>query len=65
LGADVAFGYQVSIRHVFYIDSFFGAGMRYAISSTGENTNYDDMGILGVGHSGIIPKAGIKFGLKF
>jgi hypothetical protein len=65
LGADVAFGYQVSISNVFYIDSFFGAGMRYAISSAGESTNYDDMGILGVGHSGIVPKAGVKFGLKF
>jgi hypothetical protein len=63
-GADVFVGYQVSIKNVFYIDTFFGAGMRYAISSMGDNGAYRTT-LIDIGHSGIIPKAGIKLGLRF
>jgi hypothetical protein len=64
LGADIAIGYQVSFKSVFYTDMFFGAGMRYAISSEGDHSNYKSS-FLDIGHSGITPKAGIKFGLRF
>jgi hypothetical protein len=64
LGADVAIGYQVPYKKVFYVDMFFGAGMRYAISSQGDKSIYKNR-FIDIGHSGIIPKAGIKFGLMF
>jgi hypothetical protein len=63
LGADVFIGYQFPIKKVFYIDAFFGAGMRYGISSLGDNSYYK-ASLIDIGHSGIIPKAGVKIGLK-
>jgi hypothetical protein len=64
LGADVFIGYQLPIKKVFYIDAFFGAGMRYSISSQGKNGYYQES-ITDIGYSGILPKAGIKLGLRF
>ncbi|HXA01342.1 MAG TPA: hypothetical protein VNW99_05095 [Cytophagaceae bacterium] len=64
IGADVFIGYQFSIKKVFYIDAFFGAGMRYGISSLGDNSYYK-ASLIDIGHSGIIPKAGVKLGLRF
>jgi hypothetical protein len=64
IGADVFIGYQLPIKKVFYIDAFFGAGMRYGISSQGSKSYYQQS-IIDFGHSGIIPKAGVKFGLRF
>jgi hypothetical protein len=63
IGADVFIGFQFPIKKVFYIDTFFGAGMRYGISSQGRNSNYN-YSIIDLAYSGIVPKAGIKIGLK-
>jgi hypothetical protein len=63
LGADIFIGYQLPIKKVFYLDALFGAGMRYAISSEGSNSYYRYT-LIDIGHSGIIPKAVIKIGLK-
>jgi hypothetical protein len=63
IGADIFIGYQFPIKKVFYVDAFFGAGMRYGISSKGDDSDYK-YSLLDFGHSGIIPKAGIKIGLK-
>jgi hypothetical protein len=63
IGADVFIGYQFPVKKVFYIDAFLGAGMRYGISSKGDDSYYK-YSLLDLGHSGIIPKAGIKIGLK-
>jgi hypothetical protein len=63
LGGDVFIGYQFPLRNVFYIDMFFGAGMRYGISSEEKNSFYNSS-VLDIGHSGITPKIGIKMGLK-
>jgi len=64
IGADIFIGYQVPFKNVFYLDFFFGAGMRYGISSEGDKTNYKDR-LIDIAHSGIIPKIGVKFGLRF
>ena len=63
-GADIGVGYQILFKKLFYIDLFLGAGMRYGISSQGSNSIYN-ADFLGIAHSGIIPKAGIKLGLRF
>lgn len=63
IGADLFLGYQFPIKKVLYIDVYLGGGLRYSFSSQGQNSNYKT-GVNDYGYIGVIPKAGIKIGLK-
>jgi hypothetical protein len=63
VGADLYLGYQFPIKDVLYIDIFLGGGLRYSFSSEEKNSYYKS-GINDYAFTGIIPKAGIKIGLK-
>lgn len=62
-GGDFVFGYQKCIKEVFYVDMFFGGGVRIGISTRGSDSNYRSF-ILDYGYNGFIPKVGIRAGLK-
>jgi hypothetical protein len=63
VGADIYLGYQFPIKKVLYVDIYLGGGLRYSFSSQGSNSYYTN-GINDYAYTGIIPKAGIKIGLK-
>jgi hypothetical protein len=63
IGADLFLGYQFPVKKVLYVDVYLGGGLRYSFSSQGQNSNYKT-GINDYGYIGVIPKAGIKIGLK-
>jgi hypothetical protein len=62
-GMDAEFGYQVSIKGIFYLDTFLGGGVRYGHSSIGRETNYS-FSILEYAFKGVIPKIGLRLGLR-
>lgn len=57
LGAQIAFG------NVFFMDAYFGGGIRRSFGVEG-NSNFF-VGPTGVGYSGVIPKAGFNIGIGF
>jgi hypothetical protein len=63
IGADLFLGYQFPIKKVLYIDVYLGGGLRYSFSSEGSNSYYKS-GINDYAYIGVIPKAGVKIGLK-
>jgi hypothetical protein len=63
IGADLYLGYQFPIKKVLYVDIYLGGGLRYSFSSQGSDSYYST-GINDYAYTGIIPKAGIKIGLK-
>jgi hypothetical protein len=63
LGGDFVFGYQVSVKNIFYIDLYFGGGMRMGISSRGDDTYYKSS-LMDYAYNGIVPKTGVKLGLR-
>jgi hypothetical protein len=63
-GLDFSLGYQVSFGDLFFLDMFFGGGMRMGISSRGKDSFYK-FSIIDYAYNGVIPKSGIRLGLRF
>jgi hypothetical protein len=63
IAGDFIFGYQVSVKNIFYVDMFLGGGMKMGISILGSDSYYRDS-FLGYSYNGVVPKAGIKIGMK-
>jgi hypothetical protein len=62
-GGDFIFGHQFSFSNTFYVDMYFEVGMRMSVSSRGKDSEYRSS-ILDFGYSGVVPKTGIKVGLR-
>ncbi len=63
-GAGILFGLKFIISEKFSFDFYFGGGAQYSVLSDDSFSDYY-YGIFSYGYTGILPKAGIQFGMNF